>query len=65
MLRNRPIRVLDESEVVDGLGVGIEIFDFEIDIFGEPMHFRVAVGEEPAKLADIMPLARAIDMRIS
>ena len=60
MVENSPITVLGKSEKPSGLVNGAEIINLDLDILGEPLHFRIAAWEKPAKLSDIVPLARII-----
>ena len=43
----------------------LEIVAAEIDILGQPVHFRVGVADGPARLADIVPLARTISTKLA
>ena len=65
MAENLPITVLGESDDPSILGNGVEIIDLDLDILGEPLRFRIAVREGPAKLSDIVPLARVISSESS
>jgi Fe-S-cluster containining protein len=55
------ITALDESEGAENIfGGGAEIIGLELDILGEPVHFRMSVVEGQARLADIVPAARVL-----
>jgi Fe-S-cluster containining protein len=57
--------MLGKSEKPSDLINGAEIITLDLDILGEPLHFRIAAWEKPAKLSDIVPLARVISSEIS
>jgi len=66
MVGNLPIAVLGESEKQqDSCGGGAEIIGLELDILGQTLNFRISVAQPQAKLADIVPLARAICTKIT
>ena len=64
MAENLPIMVLGQSEGVADCG-GAAIIGLELDIPGEPVHFRIGVTERQARLADIVPLARMVSAKIT
>ncbi len=64
MVENSPIMVLGKSEKPSNLINGVEVINLDLDILGEPLHFRIAAWERPAKLSDIVPLARIISSEI-
>ena len=65
MAGNSHIIVLGELERVNNLDNGVEIINLEFEILGEPLHFSIAACKKPAKLSDIVPLARVISSTIS
>ncbi len=64
MVKNSPITVLEESESINNLGNGVEIISLDLDIYGEPVQFRIGVEDTQARLADIVPMARSLSARI-
>jgi Fe-S-cluster containining protein len=64
MLENMSIRVLDSCKTETVCGDGSEIIGLELDILGKPVIFRIAAGGS-ARLADIVPAARAISAKIT
>lgn len=58
----RPIfTLIDKSERPETFTTeGIDIIESTIDLSGKTLHFSIRVQEGPAKLTDIVPLARAI-----
>jgi Fe-S-cluster containining protein len=61
-----PVVVLEESvRIKNSHHSAEEIFDFEIDVLGEPVHFQISVERKQAKLTDIVPTARAIAEKLS
>ena len=64
MVENLPITVLGESESVNNLGNGVEIISLDLNIYGEPLQFRIGVEDTQARLADIVPMARSLSTRI-
>jgi len=64
MLENMPIRVLDGCKTETASGNGSEVIGLEFDIFGKAVAFRIAAGGR-ARLADIVPAARAISAKIT
>jgi len=44
---------------------GTEVIGLELDILGKKMNFRIGVGQDQARLADIVPLARTLCTRIT
>lgn len=64
MVENSPITVLGKSEKPINLINGEELINLDLDILGEPLHFRIAAWERPAKLSDIVPLARIVSCEI-
>ena len=65
MANDLPIILLEESDSVNDLSADAEIFCLDFEILGEPLHFRIAALNRPAKLADIVPAAREISSEIS
>jgi Fe-S-cluster containining protein len=65
MVKNPPITLLGESESINDLDTDAEIICLDLEILGEPLHFRFAALDKPAKLADIVPAARVISSEIS
>lgn len=60
------ISLMDESAGAGGERRNtVDVIGLELDIPGEPLHFRIGVADGPAKLADIVPLARAICTKIT
>ncbi len=64
MLENMPIRVLDGCKTEPVCGDGCEVIGLEFDIFGKAIEFRIAACGR-ARLADIVPAARAISTKIT
>ena len=64
MLENMPIRVLDSCKTETASGNGSEVIGLEFDILGKAVDFRIAAGGR-ARLADIVPAARAISAKIT
>jgi len=61
-----PIAILERAyPSINRCRSGAEIIGLELDILGEPLNLRIAVGKQQAKLADIVPLARAISTKIT
>lgn len=66
MAEKPPIMVLGESEGAENnCGGGAEIIGLELDILGEPVHFRMGVVERQARLADIVPAARTLSTKLA
>jgi Fe-S-cluster containining protein len=42
-----------------------EIIDWTLEILGKPMHLRIQVTDGPARLSDMVPLARAVADKIT
>ena len=64
MLKNIPIRILDDCKAERCIADGEKIIGLELDIFGRRLDFRIAaVGN--ARLADIVPAARVICDKIT
>ncbi|MBL7185333.1 MAG: hypothetical protein ISS70_03330 [Phycisphaerae bacterium] len=66
MYKGASITVLDESE-----GTGdradnnhMDVMELNLDISGELLHIRIGVKDQPAKLADMVPLARSLSAKI-
>lgn len=49
----------------DSYNCATEIIGLELDILSEKVNFRVNVGQDRAKLSDIVPLARTICTKIT
>jgi len=66
MIGNTAIRVLDESRPgeIDCIAGG-EIMRLTLDVFGEPVDLLVGVENKQVRLADIVPLARAVSAKIT
>jgi len=65
MINKAPVMVLGEhGRTENGFGGGLETFDFELDVPGGPVHFRVHVAQRPARLPDLVPLARTLSARL-
>jgi Fe-S-cluster containining protein len=64
MLENMPIRVFDGRKTETVCGDGSEVIGLEFDIFGKAVDFRIAASGS-ARLADIVPAARAISAKIT
>ncbi len=64
MFESLPITVLDKCEGRTNLGDNDEIVSFDLDVLGKPVHLQVAVKDKQARLADIVPAARALSSRI-
>ena len=60
MAENCPITVLDESEKADTKNI-----EFELDILGEAVNLRIGITENKARLADIVPAARALSTKVA
>ncbi len=59
------ISIPDSSDVHRGLPIGVsEQIEKDIVVFGTSFHFRVAIVNEYARLADIVPLARLVCDRL-
>jgi Fe-S-cluster containining protein len=58
------LTILSEPEKTDN-ACALEIIAFEIVILGKAIPFRVGVADEQARLADIVPLARAISTKLA
>ncbi len=66
MIDKAPVMVLTEhGRTENGFGGGLETFRFELDVPGGPVRFRVHVAPQPARLPDLVPLARMISARLS
>ena len=66
MVENQSLMVLVEREGIDkSFGCKVETLSFELDILGEPVHFRINVADRHARLPDIIPLARAISAKLT
>ncbi len=66
MIEKSPIIVLDESEGAgDNCNSSSEIISLDLDIFGEPVHFRIGVSQRQARLADIVPLSRTLSTKLA
>lgn len=59
-----PITVFGESEAETNCGSGTAIIGLELDIAGERVSFRIGVSEGQARLADIVPPARALSTKL-
>ncbi len=57
--------MLGESEGVADFGGGAAIIGLDLDILGDPVHFRIGVAQRQARLADIVPLARTVSAKIT
>lgn len=65
MVKCQTLIVLDEFEhLSDNFLRSAKIIDFELDFAGKTVPFRVNVTAERARLADIVPLARAISSKM-
>jgi Fe-S-cluster containining protein len=61
MSENTVISLLDECEPFDDCGVeSAEVIKADIDLVGTTISLRIGVREGPARLSDIVPLARMI-----
>lgn len=65
MAGNLPIVILDKHKAVRNCSSDMEIISLELDILGEPAHFKVGVTQNQARLADIVPLARTVSRRVT
>lgn len=66
MADDLPIAILEGADPsINRSRSGAEIIGLELDILGEPLNLRIAVGKQRAKLADIVPLARAVCQKIT
>ena len=65
MAEKSAIRVIQaDAQGRCGCGEG-EIIRLTLDVYGEPAHLVIALKDERAKLADMVPLARAVSARIT
>lgn len=67
MVENLPIMILGESEgTIEGNCCdGIEIIGLELNVFDKPVHLRVCVTEQQARLADIVPVAQKLSTKVA
>jgi len=66
MVEKSAIRVIESAWAREGkCGGEGEITRLILDVFGEPVDLVIAVRDEQARLADMVPLARAVSARIT
>jgi len=65
MVENLPITILDNSQETNHHKGDTAIIGLELDIFGEPVHFRIGVAQGQARLADIVPPARMVSTKLA
>jgi len=61
-----PIVVFGESEGTVDIADGrqVDIMELKLDIFGKSLHIRIGAEKNPAKLSDLVPLARLLSTKI-
>jgi Fe-S-cluster containining protein len=65
MVENHAIMILNRGgEAEKHCGGGEKIIGLDMDVLGEQFHLCVAAGEAPARLADIVPLARVVCTKV-
>lgn len=52
----------DEAGAVQNRGM--KVMDLHLDVFGEPVRARIGVRDVPARLADIVPMARTLSSKL-
>jgi len=63
--QNNPIKILDKTDQEQSRVVHYEkIINFDFEIFGQELHLIVGIANKDARLADIVPLGRAISSKI-
>jgi len=62
MIEHLAITVVDAAEACEGEG---EVIGLVLDVFGEPVDLVINVRNEQARLADMVPLARAVSAKIT
>jgi len=66
MAENLPITILGESEAVtEDDYAGTKIIGLELNVLGKPVHLRVGVADQQARLADIVPLSRVLSTKLA
>ena len=66
MIKDSIIAVMEAAGGCEGKGYGDGlVIRLVLDVFGEPVDLVVNVKEEGARLADIVPLARAVSAKIT
>ena len=66
MVENLPIIALGKSErLEDRCDSDAAIIGLELDIFGQPVNFRIGAAHKQARLSDIVPLARALSTKLA
>ena len=63
--KNLPITALNKHKEVHSYDSCIDTISFELDILGEPAHFRINITESQVRLTDIVPLARKVSTKIT
>jgi len=66
MIDKAPVMVLGKhGRTENGFGGELKTFGFELDVPGGPVRFDVHVTPRPARLSDMVPLARTLSARLS
>jgi len=66
MAENLPITLLGESDRAEDSCVDSPaIIGLQLDILGEPIHFRISAAQRQARLADIVPAARTLSTKLA
>jgi len=67
MVENLPIMILGESEgtIENNYCDGIKIIGLELNVFDKPVHLRVCVAEQQARLVDIVPVAHKLSTKVT
>jgi len=66
MAENLPITLLGESDRAEDSCIDSPaIIGLQLDILGEPIHFRISAAQRQARLADIVPAARTLSTKLA
>jgi Fe-S-cluster containining protein len=65
-MNSSPLLIPDEqAQSENSHNLVAAIYDLEIDVLGEPIHFHISVEQRQAKLSEIIPLARQLSEKLS
>jgi Fe-S-cluster containining protein len=62
---NRPITLIESPDANQNLHRTVDVVDFNIELFGQKLNFKIAAEKCWATLADIVPVARKISTKLA